>query len=149
MQPKMCKSCELVKLAGEFYAQSSNSDGRMGVCKECHKARMIHRSRTNPKVQEYERERSKRPEVAKRIQAQAHAWRRKNPDKYRAETAVGNAVRDGYLVRPKTCPRCDSDRAIHAHHHDYSKPLEVEWMCARCHHLMHAAERKQEAQHAG
>lgn len=150
IQPKICKACLVGKPHSEFYAQSSNSDGCMGICKECHKARMIHRSRTNPKVQEYDRMRAKRPEVKRRIRDISAKWRRDNPDGYRAETAVNNAVRDGRLAKPKTCGQCGGGGRLHAHHEDYNKPLDVRWMCARCHHLMHAAERKaREVSHSG
>ncbi len=26
---------------------------------------------------------------------------------------------------------------VHAHHHDYSKPLDVEWLCKDCHWQQH------------
>lgn len=41
-------------------------------------------------------------------------------------TAVRNAVRDGRLIR-KPCEVCGA--AAETHHPDYSKPLEVMWLC--------------------
>jgi hypothetical protein len=64
-------------------------------------------------------------------------WRRENPEAYKAQTAVGNAVRDGKLTRG-LCAMCGSKNNIHAHHRDYRKPLDVVWLCAACHHRIHA-----------
>ena len=54
---------------------------------------------------------------------------------------VYGAIKAGILTRPTQCSRClktpgpakDGRTQIHGHHHDYSKPLEVEWLCAKCH----------------
>ena len=53
---------------------------------------------------------------------------------------VRAALKSGELVRPDSCSRCgrsgvasDGRSIIQAHHHDYSKPLEVEWICSACH----------------
>ena len=59
----------------------------------------------------------------------------------RAYRVVRSAIAKGLLVRPSTCQTCgvtpsqttDGRSAIQAHHPDYNKPLEVEWICARCH----------------
>ncbi len=60
--------------------------------------------------------------------------RAKNPEKYRARTAVGNALRDGKIERmPCEC----GETKVQAHHHDYSKPLEVTWLCVKCHWSHH------------
>ena len=32
---------------------------------------------------------------------------------------------------------CEDARKLHGHHSDYSKPLEVEWLCASCHGKKH------------
>ena len=48
---------------------------------------------------------------------------------------VRNAVSRGDIIIPY---RCDcGDLAREAHHDDYSKPLEVEWYCKRCHRKLH------------
>jgi hypothetical protein len=132
---KTCCDCALPKATEEFYLSSK---GRPAcVCKECHKARMKHRRLTNPLVQEYDRLRAKTPkrkEIAKRVRVQ---WRAAHPDAYKAHIAVGNAVRDGKLKK-QPCAICGVGDHVHAHHQDYSKPLAVKWLCAKCHHRVHA-----------
>ena len=56
-----------------------------------------------------------------------------DPMKYTARMRLGSAVRSGDVVRPETCPECGNTENIEAHHADYSKPLEVEWLCRMCH----------------
>lgn len=59
----------------------------------------------------------------------------------RAETA--KAVRDGLIVAKDKCEHCGRERTrgasgrILAHHPDYSKPLEVIWLCYTCHRKEH------------
>lgn len=56
---------------------------------------------------------------------------------------VRTAIRRGELVRPSNCVRCgkedrpgsDGRSTIQAHHADYSRPLDVEWICSACHRL--------------
>ena len=55
---------------------------------------------------------------------------------HRAPQAVLRAVRKGKLIRPTVCEQCHQQRYIRAHHDDYSKPLEVKWLCTRCHSLL-------------
>lgn len=70
-------------------------------------------------------------------------WANENPEKRKASWAVNNAIRDGNLVR-QPCEVCgvsgkrDSGRSlVHAHHDDYSKPLEVRWLCDTHHNEHH------------
>lgn len=93
---------------------------------------------TNPAFQERDRARSKQPH---RITARAKTskqWRIKNPEAYKAQTAVGNALRDGKLRR-LPCAMCGTTTNVHAHHSDYTKPLMVRWLCAKCHRRLHAS----------
>lgn len=56
----------------------------------------------------------------------------KHPEKHRAREIVKAAKKNGKLIA-KPCEVCGSKDRIHAHHEDYSKPLNVKWLCAPCH----------------
>lgn len=61
-------------------------------------------------------------------------WRRANLEKYQCHLAVAAALTGGQLVKG-ACEICGtSDGRIDAHHDDYSKPLDVRWLC-RTHHV--------------
>lgn len=62
----------------------------------------------------------------------------------RAHRLVSAAIANGTLVRPSTCSDCgktpkpgsDGRATIHGHHHKgYDHPLDVEWLCPKCHRL--------------
>lgn len=63
------------------------------------------------------------------------------PPKKLAYSRLNNAIDSGKVVRPETCEKCGRrpkrDRLgrsrIEGHHHDYAKPLDVEWLCDSCH----------------
>ena len=57
--------------------------------------------------------------------------------KVQAYTQLRRAVRNGVLIRPGSCSECQKAGLIHGHHEDYTKPLEVEWLCPRCHRAKH------------
>lgn len=51
-----------------------------------------------------------------------------------ARQLVHRAVKMGRLKRPQVCEDCSRRCKAHAHHDDYSKPLEVRWLCPKCHY---------------
>ncbi len=60
-----------------------------------------------------------------------------------AKTVANQAVRDGILVNPLWCESCNEYLPLQKHHEDYSKPLEVEWLCQQCHSRLHIAQKKE------
>jgi len=54
-----------------------------------------------------------------------------------AHNAVQNAIQRGELVRPDTCSACGSNLPVEAHHDDYTKVLDVRWLCRPCHSKHH------------
>ena len=57
------------------------------------------------------------------------------PDKVKARQLVSEALRSGRLKRDK-CVVCGAAMA-NAHHEDYSKPLEITWLCDAHHREIH------------
>lgn len=56
----------------------------------------------------------------------------------RARAKLRYAVWAGNIVKPKYCERCAKKGLLNGHHNDYTKPLEVEWLCSTCHGFAHA-----------
>lgn len=134
----ICRECSQPKSADEFY----KAGGRlMKKCKVCWGAQVKKRRRENPAVQAYDRARYQLPHRKALGRANTIKYRRDNPEAYRAQTAVGNAIRDGKLAKGEACevPGCVRTD-VHAHHEDYSKPLEVRWLCPLHHHRHHHEE---------
>jgi hypothetical protein len=51
------------------------------------------------------------------------------------------ALRSGEIVRGDACEACGGTggkRALDGHHDDYTKPLDVRWLCRSCHGEVHA-----------
>lgn len=67
-------------------------------------------------------------------------YRAQYPERGRACDIVARAIYAGRLKR-QPCERCGRKgrpgNLIHAHHEDYSKPLEVTWLCGSCHKRRH------------
>ena len=61
----------------------------------------------------------------------------KFPEKIAARQALGVAVRTGQ-IRKRPCEHCGAKK-VHGHHPDYSRPLDVVWLCPPCHRKEHEA----------
>jgi len=71
-----------------------------------------------------------------------HGWKRNRHDK--VHNIFEEALEKGQLKRKRKCEICDEDgnfadgrAGVHAHHPDYNKPLEVIWLCYKCHYDWH------------
>jgi hypothetical protein len=57
-----------------------------------------------------------------------------------ARRQLVEAVATGRVEKPKCCVRCERQVAphtLHGHHTDYSRPLDVQWLCQKCHREAH------------
>lgn len=141
-----CKTCAQDKEASAFYVSNQ------ARCKECVKASVTaHRKANLERVRAYDRMRGSMPHrVAARADyaktkayAESHEaasvrWAAKHPERRRASHLVGNAVRDGKLVPWPVCAIPECDRKPQGHHADYSRPLDVVWLCPAHHKQAHA-----------
>jgi ribosomal protein S27AE len=133
---KECFKCNQVKPLSEFYAHPQMADGHLNKCKECNKADV--RQNYVAKRLAYAAYYQAREQTARRkeqVRRYAENSRKLSPEKYAAHTAVGNAVLDGRLKR-QPCEVCGAEK-VEAHHDDYSKPLDVRWLCFKHHREVH------------
>lgn len=132
MQDKQCFKCFQVKPLTEFYTHPKTTDGRLGKCKACTREDVKeNRSQNRQRFSLYDKQRNLNPDRRKRKFSYEQNHRRKNPEKYKARMMVGNAIRDRRLI-PLPCQNCGNPKS-QAHHKDYSKPLDVDWLCFKCH----------------
>ena len=59
----------------------------------------------------------------------------------RAVGKVRWAIQSGLLIRSQVCDECGSKNYVDAHHSDYSRPLDVVWLCRSCHKRLHSKDR--------
>ena len=134
-----CSKCSQWLPSTEYYTDPRTPNRLKAQCKSCHtegslktrnpdNARRINREymareRTKDIEKFRERERNRLPAP---------------PEKVKARSILNGAVLGGRVDKPTKCSKCGSPRRINGHHPDYDKPLDVIWLCAKCHHRHHA-----------
>lgn len=132
---KQCFKCRRLLDRMCFYAHPQMGDGLLGKCKECAKQDVKERYAAAIGARHaYERARNRTPARRQQLAASSRRRKTRHPEKARAWAAVSNALRDGKLVR-QPCQVCGA--RAQAHHPDYSKPLDVQWLCFRHHREAH------------
>lgn len=134
---KLCGTCGDVKLETEFGKRAASPDGLAHKCKQCQSE--YDKSRTHNPKRVKARAEYAQTEAGKAAGSRAKkSWEKRNAIKKGASTMVGNAVRDGRIEKSEFCEKCSIKNVrIHGHHDDYAKPLEVRWLCSRCHDEWH------------
>lgn len=93
-----------------------------------------------------------RPEAREKIRKLASEWVKKNKDRHRknckewknrnrlktnAHSLIAKHLVREKLERPTQCEKCMTQCKPEAHHEDYNKPLDVQWLCRICHAQAH------------
>ncbi len=105
------------------------------LCREC----------TTIYKRENRRKKYSDPVYRKAAQDKANELFNKNYEarvKKNCRAATNRAIQMGLLIR-KNCDKCGTNFNIQAHHEDYTKPMEVVWLCS-VHHAEHHKNEKEE-----
>lgn len=154
MKSKKCNSCNQIKPLSKFYKKTVGTwHGYFAICKDCIKEKQRIRYSTS-KYRKWHRQNAKQhrlkyPEKYKNAQHKFYKNHRskvlhKNKTIYKkqkwARAKVQTALETGKLIKPAECEFCyKKTKYLHAHHKDYSKPLEIIWLCKDCHGHIHAS----------
>ena len=134
---KSCKGCGNLLPVDSFYRHNRMADGRLNFCVECVKRRINeHRAENLERIQQYDRRRASLPERQSHL-VDLRRRHRSDPVRARATGLTTYAIKTGRLVRPSQCSECLHQCKPEAHHDDYSKPLDVRWLCRSCHCRFH------------
>ena len=123
-ETKTCAKCKRDLELDQFYKDKRSSSGFRSYCKSCgiENANTWHKN--NPK----------------RLNMARIKWKKNNRTKLLAHQKVQRAVRNGKVQKPSLCEKCGCPcKSLHGHHDDYSRPLDVIWLCPSCHKFLHAA----------
>lgn len=93
------------------------------------------------------KQREYRAANASRIAEQQRLSQQRYPEKHGARLLTQDAIRTGILSR-QCCEKCGAEKT-EAHHDDYSKPLQVRWLCHTHHAEHHRLEREDQRRAAG
>jgi ribosomal protein S27AE len=137
---KRCSKCGEEKDLTEFYADRQRRDGHSHMCKVC-KRKVAREHMRKPEMRARENARyAASAELRAKKQERKAASYRADPTKASLRALAAYAVRKGRLVEPGTCEVCGSSGPLERHHDDYTKPLEVRWLCVVCHHKLSRVE---------
>ncbi len=155
MTTKVCFKCGQEKVIDEFYRHPKMADGYLGKCKQCTKDDVARNYQKNHGYYvQYEKGRASLPHrkqlhkqyakshpdvirecrrrTTKRHPETKLRYRQRHPDRIYARTMLAYAVRLG-KIQKQPCVVCGDPRS-EGHHSDYSKPLDVVWLCNKHHH---------------
>ena len=137
METKTCFKCQRVLPRTEFYAHPQMGDGLLGKCKDCTRSDVRKRYyEKHDDVMLYEKSRGSKRGDGSNKRKYLREYRERYKEKRVAHYALRNAVRDK-RIKKMPCATCMSWENVEAHHTDYSKPLDVVWLCVEHHKIAH------------
>lgn len=128
---KFCRYCKTLKDSSEFDEQEETPTGLAKKCNLCISDKED-LDREKDRLRYHVRKLT--PEYKKAVVRRNKIYEKNNKEKKRAHSRVFQAVKRGELIKAP-CIKC-GHKIVHGHHEDYSKPLNVVWLCAR-HHSEH------------
>lgn len=150
---KICRRCKMGKPLNEYYGHSQMEDGFVNICKVCirksakDRYNNLMKNDRNWVIRERDRCRKKgklyyelmknewTEEQKINIRRLKKEWAKRNPEKIRAHLKLKRAVNKGIITK-LPCQVCGNIKS-EAHHWDYTKPLDVKWLCSKHHAEIH------------
>lgn len=140
---KICRKCFLFFIYELFPKENRNKDGKAAICKKCDLERSSNWAKNKGKekravsVKRYQQSEKGRESFNRANRKATKKWVEANRFKVKCHVLFRNYLKLNKLERPKKCSKCGVFAKIEAHHCDYLKPLDVIWLCKKCHYDWH------------
>lgn len=151
MTQKRCSRCKEIKDVSEFYRRDGTPGRYTSHCKSCQAKyrqtagyKALHRKadekwRRTEKGRLYNRAQCKKYNQTEGYKKSINKWRAAHPERRAAHIKFAHAIAGNKIKRPSVCSACKVQCTPEGHHPDYSKPLDVIWLCRQCHVDLHRA----------
>lgn len=169
---KPCSKCLVDKRLDEFDKSTRYKSGYTAMCTECRRTRerLYEANNREKRVakhakwrdenresinarnrqrwsedEEWKKRKEKYRGMYKEWRAEYSSdYKKKNRDKCNAREQLRYWVDKGKIIKPENCEMCGKNEfRVEAHHADYSKPLDVDWFCQKCHLKLHRLLKKE------
>lgn len=140
---KICNDCKLEKSLENYSKYKNSKDGLCYICKECSNKKtriwyINNRERNHERTAKWWAKNRKRK--LKEGLERKDRYLKNNPKKRKAHIKITNAIALG-KIKKEPCVVCKKfykkNSVAQAHHEDYSKPLNVVWLCRKHHSSWH------------
>lgn len=133
---RTCTKCGVEQELTCFSKHKVNKGGINTCCKKCvNKLKKQYYQANRKRIREYDRAIAKTERGKKYKADKRRRMKKKYPEKHKARNIVYFAIKSGKLTR-QPCQVCGNPK-VEAHHDDYSKPLDVRWLCHKHHREVH------------
>lgn len=140
---RVCRICLIEKSIDDFGKHKAFRDGKHNLCRECAKKRSRDYYFNNREAVRETHRAYRNSDRGRRVNRIAQENIRIKKGNVWVE--VRKAIMSGKLAKADICQSCSikphKTSDIHGHHYDYSKPLEVVWLCTDCHMAVHGKSR--------
>jgi hypothetical protein len=148
---RICYTCKEEKDLQVFSKEKRTKTGYSYLCKECDKERAKKYKEKNidkwkdSKKRYLDKKVEEDPDFFKKRYIRFKEKILKGYERYipthrkeiNARNLINLHIRRGKLMKPNHCSNClGISKKIEAHHEDYNKPLEIIWVCSKCHNLL-------------
>lgn len=163
---KECKKCLNKKALSEFWKRKHSKDGLRSECKDClrevnkkyyqqNREKYLERSKiwalNNPlrvkesnykfyhsmTLEQKEKALERKRKFNKTQKGRLLSAKYRQGKKWIARYTFRNAIRDGKIKKVSICQVCLSNKSVEGHHPNYDEPLNVVWLCRKCHMAIH------------
>lgn len=150
MDTRCCRDCGEVKPLSEFSKDRRKPSGTGPYCIKCKSARCAvirKRPYVMAKAALYARERYQSHKENRAKYDKGRPRPGKDQTKALARRILQEHVKAGKIHKPSECQSCGLVCVTQGHHHDYEKPIDVEWLCPACHSMRHRKYTEDDREH--